>query len=96
MATDALTYSILTKEIKDLLQGGKITKIIQPERDEVLLNIYNDRKNYKLVLSVNPTVCRMHITEFDFKSSFNSTCFLYAAQKIPFECNNYRCNESTL
>lgn len=63
MAADALAYSVIVRELNSALKGGKITRIIQPEKDEIILTIYKDRKNFKLLLCTNSNVCRMHITE---------------------------------
>ncbi len=62
MAYDALSLSVLCEEFKETLIGGKITKIYQPERDEILLFIFN-RQTFKLIISANAGVNRIHITE---------------------------------
>ena len=61
MAYDALSLSLLTKEFVDLLTDGKITKIYQPERDEIVLFVFN-KKTYKLLISSNAGVNRIHVT----------------------------------
>lgn len=62
MAYDALTLSVLADEFRETLIGGKITKIYQPEKDEIVLFIFNG-KTYKLVVSANAGVNRIHITD---------------------------------
>ncbi|MEG1527632.1 MAG: NFACT RNA binding domain-containing protein [Clostridia bacterium] len=62
MAYDSLSVSILTKELNNILQGGKITKIFQPEKDEIILNIFN-KANYKLLISVNPSINHIHLVD---------------------------------
>lgn len=62
MAFDALSLSVLAQEFSQMLVGGKITKIYQPERDEIVLFVFN-KKNYKLVVSANAGVNRIHITD---------------------------------
>ena len=42
MAFDGITTACLRKELSDLLVGGRITKIVQPEADELLLTIKNN------------------------------------------------------
>lgn len=61
MAFDALSLSLLAQEFSDTIVGGKITKIYQPERDEIVLFVFN-KKNYKLVVSANAGVNRIHLT----------------------------------
>ena len=61
MAFDALSLSVLAEEFQTLLVGGKITKIYQPERDEIVLFVFN-KTTYKLLISANAGVNRVHIT----------------------------------
>ena len=77
MAYDALTLSILREELSSTLIGGKITKIYQPERDEIILFIFN-KQTYKLLISSNAGVNRIHITEMptDNPKTAPSFCML--------------------
>ena len=77
MAYDALTLSVLCDELKSTLIGGKITKIYQPERDEIILFIFN-KQTYKLLISSNAGVNRIHITEMptDNPKTAPSFCML--------------------
>lgn len=61
MAFDALSLSVLAEEFQTLLVGGKITKIYQPERDEIVLFVFN-KTTHKLLISANAGVNRIHIT----------------------------------
>ena len=63
MAFDSLTLGVLISELNKTIIGAKITKINQPERDEVILTVYN-KANYKLVLSANATINRLLLTEY--------------------------------
>lgn len=65
MAFDAYNLIALTNELSNLLVNGKINKITMHDKDEVILNIYNNRCNYKLLVSVNASSSRIHITESD-------------------------------
>ena len=56
MAYDALSLSLLCEEMNDILTGGKITKIYQPERDEIVLFVFN-KQTHKLILSANASFC---------------------------------------
>ncbi len=62
MAYDALSLSVLCEEFKQTLSGGKITKIYQPEKDEIVLFVFN-KQTYKLIISANASVNRIHLTE---------------------------------
>lgn len=62
MAYDALNLSVLCDEFQTLLVGGKITKIYQPERDEIVLFVFN-KQTHKLIISANAAVNRIHVTQ---------------------------------
>lgn len=55
MAFDGITLSCLVSEWKDRFIGGRITKISQPEPDELLLTVKSD-DTYYLQLSVNASL----------------------------------------
>ncbi|MDO5695785.1 MAG: NFACT RNA binding domain-containing protein [Eubacteriales bacterium] len=61
MAFDALTVSALTAEIGPRLTGGRITKINQPEHDEIVLTVRTDTGNERLVLSANASIPLFYI-----------------------------------
>lgn len=63
MALDGITIKALVHELEETLVGGKIDKINQPEKDEVLLTIRNQGKNHKLLLSTNPSNPRLYLVE---------------------------------
>lgn len=65
MAFDAYNLIALTKELSDCLVNGKINKICMHEKDEIILNVYNKKNNYKLLISVNASSTRIHITQND-------------------------------
>lgn len=81
MAFDALSLGVITTELAQTLVGGKITKIFQPERDQIILNIYANRINYKLLLSANASVTRVHLTQFDNSNPFVAPTFCMLLRK---------------
>jgi predicted ribosome quality control (RQC) complex YloA/Tae2 family protein len=52
----------LTNELRDRLLGGKVDKIYQPTRDEVVLHMRTGKGNVKLFLSANPQHPRAQLT----------------------------------
>lgn len=62
MAFDGFVVSNLVWDLKSKLVGGRITKISQPEKDELILTIKN-YDNYKLDISVSPSLPLMYFTE---------------------------------
>ena len=54
--------SALTKELKDRLVGGRVMKIAQPEKDELILTIKN-YDQYKLLLSADAGLPLVYLTD---------------------------------
>ena len=63
MPLDAICLSALVEELRAALLGGKIDKIYQPGRDEVVLHVRGAAGNVKLLLSASPSQPRAQLTE---------------------------------
>ena len=63
MAFDGIVIANLVKEFSDALTGGKIAKITQTERDELLFTIKNFRETKRLLLSVNASLPLAYLTD---------------------------------
>ena len=62
MALDGITISALCYELNKKLSGGRIDKIHQPERDELIVSVRTFGGAYKLLICANPSYPRIHIT----------------------------------
>lgn len=62
MALDGLVISNIVNELNACLTGGRIHKIYQPENDEIILSVKNNRENYKLLLSASATLPLAYLT----------------------------------
>ena len=62
MAFDGITIANLAKELNDLLAGGRIQKVAQPEKDELVLTI-KQYDVYKLFLSADASLPLVYLTE---------------------------------
>ena len=62
MPLDGFTLGIMADELRREFVGGRIDKIAQPERDELILTIRNNGKNQLLLLSASAGCARAHIT----------------------------------
>lgn len=62
MPNDLLTLNALASELNSLLSGGKIEKIYQPEKDEIVLTIRSKGTKYSLVISCNAQNPRIHLS----------------------------------
>ncbi|KAJ53418.1 putative ribosome quality control (RQC) complex YloA/Tae2 family protein [Clostridium tetanomorphum] len=61
MALDGIFLYSITEELKNLILNGKVEKINQPEKDELIISIKKDRNSYKLLLSASAVYPRIHI-----------------------------------
>ena len=66
MALDGLVIHSLAHELTTKLVGGKIDRVHQPENDELVLYIRNNKENFKLVLSSSASNPRVYIAN-DYK-----------------------------
>lgn len=64
MSYDGIVTRAVVDELKDKLLGGRVDKIYQQEKDEILIRIYSRGKNYKLVISSSSNNPRVHLTEY--------------------------------
>ena len=62
MPFDGIVTKCVVDELRDKLVGGRVDKIFQPERDELLINIRAKGENLKLLLCANPNFPRIHLT----------------------------------
>lgn len=63
MALDAVCLTAVIEELRPTLEGGKIDKIYQPSRDEILLAVRGGGENVRLLLSASPNGPRLHLTK---------------------------------
>ena len=61
MALDGLVVNSIAHELNSKLVGGKIDRVHQPENDEILLYVRNNRENFKVVLSSSSSNPRVYI-----------------------------------
>ncbi len=62
MPLDGLTLGLVARELDAVLTGGRVNKIIQPERDEIVLTIRSGGTNRQLLLSATANCARAHLT----------------------------------
>lgn len=62
MPLDGLTLGLIARELDAKLAGGRIDRIIQPERDELILTVRNGGTNHMLLLSASAGCARAHLT----------------------------------
>ena len=63
MALDAICLTAVLEELRGTLEGGRIDKVYQPSRDEIVLAVRGAGANVKLLLSASPNGPRLHLTK---------------------------------
>ena len=80
MAFDGITTKAVISELQQQLMGGKVNKVFQPTKNEIVLSIYN-KANYALLLSANPDYCRLHLTTHTKPNPQNALNFCMLLRK---------------
>ena len=78
---DGLNLHASVLEMQRTIVGGKIDKIQQPERDELLLGIHSEKGNYKLLLSASAANTRAHLTEVKRTNPADAPMFCMVLRK---------------
>ena len=81
MAFDGITIASLVHEFKDTLEGGRISKIAQPEKDELLIAIKNNKENYRLQISASASLPLIYLTDKNKPSPMTAPNFCMLLRK---------------
>ena len=81
MPMDGLTLGFMARELKETLNGGRVEKVNQPEKDMLVLALRNNGANYKLLLSASPSFARVHLTEGQFVNPLEPPMFCMLLRK---------------
>lgn len=81
MAFDGIVVSAVIDELKKKILNSKIDKIYQPEKDEIIIQVHNLRKNYKLLASASSTNPRLYLTEYSKSNPSNPPMFCMLLRK---------------
>ena len=82
MPMDALCLSAVCREVEPAVLGGRIDKIYQPSRDEILLQIRGRAGSCRLLLSANPSRPRLQLTDLPRENPRRAPHVLHAAAEI--------------
>ena len=81
MAFDGIVMHAIVDELNQTITGRKITKIAQPEKEELLLTIRGDKKTFRLLLSANASLPLLYLTEENKKSPMTAPNFCMLLRK---------------
>lgn len=68
MTYDGIVTRKVVNELNDKLLGGKIQKITQPSKNDIVFNVYSMGSSYKLLLSANNNEARINLTNKKFEN----------------------------
>ncbi|MBS6196548.1 MAG: NFACT family protein, partial [Clostridiales bacterium] len=81
MAFDGITIANIVSELNQTITGGKINKIAQPENDELIITIKNQKKQYRLFLSASASLPLIYLTESNKPSPLTAPNFCMLLRK---------------
>lgn len=81
MPFDGVVTRAITKELQTALTNGRINKIYQPTKTELVLTIRNNRKNMTLLFSIHPSYARFHLTEDVYQNPVEPPTFCMLLRK---------------
>lgn len=81
MAFDGITIANIVKDLKTSLLGGRISKIAQPEADELLLTIKKPDGQRRLYISASASLPLIYLTDENKPSPFTAPNFCMLLRK---------------
>ena len=81
MPLDAITVTALRRELWEKLEGAKIDKVQQPERDMLILSLRGKTGNFRLLLAAGVGNARVHITRESMENPAEPPMFCMLLRK---------------
>ncbi len=81
MAFDGIITNNIVSELNTCLIGGKINKIFEPNKNEIILGIYSGGNNYALNLSISSDTYRINLTTHTKPNPQNAPSFCMLLRK---------------
>ena len=81
MSFDGIVTKSVVNELKETILGGRVDKIYQQEKDEILIYIHSKGTNYKLIISSSSNNSRIYLTDFSKKNPSSPPMFCMLLRK---------------
>ena len=81
MAFDGIVIANLVHDIRQKLEGGKINKIAQPEKDELMFTVKNNKETLRLSVSASASLPLVYFTETNKPSPLTAPNFCMLLRK---------------
>ena len=87
MAFDGITVAAVVQELEHTLVGGRISKIAQPENDELLLTIKGNEGQKRLYISASASLPLIYLTNENKPSPMTAPGFCMLLF-LPDDCSS--------
>lgn len=81
MAFDGITVAAIVSELNQYLIDGRIFKISQPENDELMLTIKNNKEQYRLLISAGASLPLIYLTDTNKPAPLTAPSFCMLLRK---------------
>lgn len=81
MPFDGLVTKSIVTELHSCVLNGKITKILEPTKNEIVLGIYANGKNYAIAICIDSNEYRIHLTTHFKPNPLNAPNFCMFLRK---------------
>ncbi|WP_209122443.1 NFACT family protein [Alkalihalobacillus sp. BA299] len=81
MSFDGLMTRAITNELQEKLETGRISRVYQPYKTELLLTIRAKGNNHSLLISANPSFARIHLTTEKYENPQEPPMFCMLLRK---------------
>lgn len=93
---DGIVVDSISQELNNKVVGGRIVRIFQPERDEIIMYIRAAGNNFRLLFSANAGNPRVHLTKMRKENPSNPPNFCMVLRKhllggkiLNISCDNF-------
>jgi len=81
VAFDGITIHALVNELNNTILNGRIYKIAQPEKDELILTVKKDKMQYRLLISSNASLPLIYLSSVNKPSPLTAPNFCMVLRK---------------
>ncbi len=77
MSFDGITLKSIIGELNNSIIGGKINKVFEPSKNEIIFGIYSNGNNYMLNMCISSNNYRINLSTHNKPNPLNAPRFLY-------------------
>lgn len=81
MAFDGIVTKAIVAELEGNLIGAKVNKVFEPNKNEIILSLYNNKINYALDINIHPENYRINLTTYSKPNPLNALSFCMLLRK---------------